>query len=172
MTLIMAISTVIGVLGSLTPVPRQIRIASRAVMVNNADEVAFLYVARDKYHTIPGGEVLPRESLIQALYRELKEETGCLFDPVDDLGVVMERREEEDLLRVSYGFYGKAKPYGPPDFTTKEKKELCEIVWVPFPDALARIVGDCPVTVAGQYILRRDRILIQRAADMYFRQDK
>jgi 8-oxo-dGTP pyrophosphatase MutT (NUDIX family) len=60
-------------------------ITSVRSIVLDKDEVL---VIRDPHnlHILPGGRIEPGESLLQALQRELLEETGCSVDKVEYLG--------------------------------------------------------------------------------------
>ena len=52
------------------------RDAARAVLLKG-NKIALIYVSRHGYHKLPGGGIEKGESIEDALFREIKEETGC-----------------------------------------------------------------------------------------------
>lgn len=60
--------------------PTVIRIAVRAI-INIDGRYLMVHINREKYYTFPGGGVEGKESLEQALIREVKEETGYEIIP-------------------------------------------------------------------------------------------
>jgi ADP-ribose pyrophosphatase YjhB (NUDIX family) len=77
-----------------------------AIIVNDKGEICMQYVGKFNCYILPGGGVRPGESIIDGLYREVREETGCEIEVDSELGMVIEYRLEENKhsLRVSYGY--------------------------------------------------------------------
>ena len=71
----------------------EVRKATRTVLLNDSNEIALLYVAKDNYHKLPGGGIEEGESIFTALKREVKEEVGANIDILDDIGVIIEYRD-------------------------------------------------------------------------------
>ena len=71
----------------------RVRKAARAVVINDRDEIALLFVANGNYHKLPGGGIENNETIYDALKREVEEEVGTMIEDIEEL----EELEEEDL---------------------------------------------------------------------------
>lgn len=57
-----------------TDVTYKVRKAARTILLNEAGEIALLYVSNGNYHKLPGGGIKQEENVVEALKREVKEE--------------------------------------------------------------------------------------------------
>ena len=64
----------------------QYRKTARAVVFDENNKIALLYVSKHNYHKLPGGGAEDGEDLIVALKRECVEEIGCDIEVIEDLG--------------------------------------------------------------------------------------
>lgn len=92
---------VLGTDGLSTKEPRR---TSRAILINEENKYAVMYAKKFNLHSLPGGGIDNGENERSALIRELFEETGCVCDSVEPLGVVSENRFHADFTSLSYYF--------------------------------------------------------------------
>lgn len=62
------------------------RDTARCIMINSNHEICLLYSRAKDYFAIPGGGIEPGETLLQAVNREILEETGYTIDNIKPLG--------------------------------------------------------------------------------------
>ncbi|MCK4928015.1 MAG: NUDIX domain-containing protein, partial [Candidatus Aenigmarchaeota archaeon] len=113
-----------------------LRKAPRAIVINNS-KIALLFVSKHNYHKLPGGGVEPGEDLETALHREILEETGCNIKIKQDIGMIIEYRDDKDMRQESYCYLaevdGKIKE---PSFTDEEKADGFKLIWVTIDNAI------------------------------------
>lgn len=134
------------------------RHAARAIVIDQNGRVALLHVGKYNYHKLPGGGVENNEDIKRALERELLEEVGCRAEITDELGKIIEYRDEWSQKQTSYCYM--AKQVGEadePDFTEKELSEGFAIVWAKnIADAINLLEQDRPEEYGGKFIRERD----------------
>lgn len=144
-----------------------LRKASRAVVSNSLKQIALIYVSRDKYHKLPGGGLEKSEDHIKALTRELIEEAGVEVDVLDEVGMIIEYRNEHRLLQISYCYVGEVtdNPISP-CFTTEEKNQGFILKWVDIEEAISLMEEDHPRNYVGQFIKERDMTFLKEVVRM------
>lgn len=138
--------------------------AARAVIFNDKNEIALLYVSRDNYHKLPGGGFEAGEDAIAALKREVLEEIGSHIDSIDEIGLTIEYRDYINQLRISYCFI--AKSIGDLVDPTFDKGELAEgfqPLWVSIDEAISLLSNERPEVNNGKYIQKRDLAILIEA---------
>ncbi|MDW6005542.1 NUDIX hydrolase [Vibrio mangrovi] len=86
----------------------QVRLASRAIVLNERNEILTLYTRRFDDYTLPGGGLREGEDPIAGMVRELQEETGARnIHHIQPLGIYEEfsperAREGQVLHTISY----------------------------------------------------------------------
>ena len=78
------------------------RLTARAIVKNQAGLYAVMYSDKFKLHSLPGGGVENGEDVLTALRREVYEETGCICDKIEELGIVAENRASLDYTQINY----------------------------------------------------------------------
>ena len=75
--------------------PRTIRHSSRAIIFRN-NKIALIYEEKYNMYVFPGGSIDPNETMIEAVIRETKEETGLIIIPntIQEFGKVIEIRKD------------------------------------------------------------------------------
>ncbi len=107
-----------------------IRKAARAVLIDPKGRIALLHVINDHYYKLPGGGIDVGENPLQALERELMEETGCRAKVTCEIGTVLEQRYYWNMTQISHCFIAtQIGDKGTPDFTEHEKAGGFELVW-------------------------------------------
>ncbi len=77
---------ILGQPGSSSAVPR---ITARAIVQNSDGLYAVMYAEKFGLYSLPGGGVEAGEDVLTALRREILEETGCICDAVEELGIIV-----------------------------------------------------------------------------------
>lgn len=147
----------------------QTREASRAIVFDNENKIAFLYVSKKQYYKLPGGKIEEGEDKILALQRECKEEIGCNIEIICEIGSVVEYRKIFKQNQISYCYLAKVKGQKETtDFTDKEKERGFKLVWLTYSKAIAalnesKIVSD----EGGLYIIPRDMAFLEEAKNYF-----
>lgn len=85
------------------------RPSARAVIIKG-DKIALVYATNDRYYKFPGGGIHEDEDKIEALIREVKEETGLSVVPesIAEYGSVLRRQKsdrDEDTVFEQENYY-------------------------------------------------------------------
>lgn len=137
--------------------PYKLRKSARGIVLNQAGEMATQYLQTYTFHKLPGGGVEQGESIEAALLREVKEEVGCDCSIIKPLGIVIEYRNEHNLLHISYGFVADViGEIGVPQLEAAEIEEGQETLWLQPTEVLEKMKQDTPGKFAGHFILERE----------------
>lgn len=145
----------------------RIRRAARAVVTDTDGSIALLHARIRNYYKLPGGGVEDGEDIAQALTRELLEEVGASADVTQELGVVVEWRDEPKLKQVSYCFTAvMTSGRGTPTFTDSEIDEGFEVVWAPSLDRAIELVSASAHSddIWVSFMAQRDTAILRTAA--------
>ena len=139
------------------------REASRAVLFDNDNLIPLLFVSKHNYHKLPGGGIEKGEEKIQALIREIAEETGCIFKVGDEIGKIVEFRSKFNLKQISYCYLGKILSKGVQKLEKSEIDEGFRLVWLPLDEAILKVKNDIPKNYEGKFIQKRDLMFLIEA---------
>jgi 8-oxo-dGTP diphosphatase len=135
----------------------RVRKSARAILLNNAGEMAVQHLVNDNYHKLPGGGIESVETVEEALRREVQEEVGCDCEVQDEIGVVIEYRTSQSLLHISYCFLARVVGVvGEPALESEEVMEGQVTIWLKPEQALDLMKSDVPVPGSGEMILKRE----------------
>ncbi len=133
------------------------KISARAVLYDINGYVALMHVKKKQAYTIPGGGVEGKESLIEAMKREILEETGCNCEVVAEIGYISENRAQHDFTQISYYYLAKViGSKGSPHFTLSETKNENEVVWVTSEQLKNLLIFQKPINYQFSFIKERD----------------
>jgi ADP-ribose pyrophosphatase YjhB (NUDIX family) len=144
--------------------PYLLRKASRAIVFNNNNEIAFQFASKHKYYKLPGGGIEKGETIEEALKREVLEESGCKIDITDEIGIIIEYRNRFDTLQISYCFLAKVVgEIGNPEYEEMEIDEGLMSIWVPIEKAISLIEEADTDNYQGKFIRERDLLFLKEA---------
>jgi len=144
----------------------QLRKVARAVLFNN-NKIALMFVSKNNYHKLTGGGLDKNETPVQALIREIDEETGCDLELKKDIGIIIEYRDNIKLLQISYCYLANIK--GELKSMKLEKNEIEEgfqLKWINLNQAINLLKKDKPKINEGKFIVKRDLIFLEEAKKM------
>jgi 8-oxo-dGTP diphosphatase len=142
-----------------------LRKAARAVVLNEQQRIALLYVERKSYHKLPGGGLEQGEDVKSALHREVIEEAGVEIRVTRELGAIIEYRVQHELLQLSYGYLALVDKFlSGPTLTEEEKNNGFILKWVPIDEAISLLQNDTPIDYVGRFIRNRDLAYIMEAS--------
>ncbi len=144
--------------------PFRQRAAARAVLLDDDDNVAIIEAKNIKIHKIIGGGIEEDEDIEKALEREIMEESGCIGDVKQELGIVIEHRSNRNLIQTNYCYIARlVSDKGQPSFTEGEIEEGFELVWVSLDEAERRFATDEPTEYSAKFQQVRDSFLLKEA---------
>jgi 8-oxo-dGTP diphosphatase len=146
----------------------KLRKASRAIVLNESQEIALLFVSKNNYHKLPGGGIEHGENIEIALNREVMEEVGVSIYVLGEIGTIIEYRDKHELLQISYCYYSEVKEdIGEPSFTEDEKNNGFQLKWVTLEEAISILENDAPDNYVGKFIQSRDLMFLKSAECLF-----
>ena len=144
------------------------RRAVRAVLLGEGDGVYLLHMSARGYHKLPGGGINKDESVEEALLRELLEEIGCPAVVQDELGEIVEYRNQEEMEQHSYCYI--AMQSGPLVNTALGEGEIdagARPVFIKSIDeAISLLESDTPESYEGRFIRQRDLMFLREVKSL------
>ena len=150
---------VLGTEGLSTKAPR---ITARAIVKNQDGLYAVMYADKFKLHSLPGGGVEDGEDVLTALRREVYEETGCVCDEIQELGIVAENRASLDYTQIKHYFVvTTTHAPGENHLTEAEQNSRTILKWVTW-DEMVRLINEQEFDrVQGKYLKARDVVALR-----------
>ena len=146
----------------------ELRQAARAILLDNNDKIALLYVSKNKYHKLPGGGIEQDEDIVTALKRECLEETGCQIFIKEELGLIVEYRKRFNLKQESYCYITEVEGVkGTPTFEKGEMEEGFQLIWVSLDEATNLLTNEFPDDYEGKFIVKRDSLYLRKAKELF-----
>jgi 8-oxo-dGTP pyrophosphatase MutT (NUDIX family) len=141
-----------------------LRKASRAVVFNDSNQIAILFVSKDNYHKLPGGGFEADEDTTTALQREVLEEAGVEIAILDEIGLTIEYRDHHNLLQLSYCYLAKTVgKLSEPQFDHGELADGFQLMWIDLDEAIALLTKDDTTDKNGKFIKIRDLAILKEA---------
>jgi len=149
---------------TVTSISYNLRKAARAIVTSKNNQIALLYVSKHKYHKLPGGGLENSENIKEALVREIIEEVGVNVLIGDEIGAIIEYRDEFKQLQISYCFFSEViGEINTPSFTESELENGFQLKWVTLDEAITLLSSDEPDDYMGKFIKKRDLTFLNKA---------
>lgn len=97
-----------------------VRRTAKAVLVNDRQEIALVGNTVHDFLLLPGGGIAEEEEVRAGCMRECREETGCVIELTQELGITHDYRARDKRHSINYGFLGKVISNGTPELTESE----------------------------------------------------
>ena len=145
---------VLGTDGLSNKAPRK---KTRAILINTDGNIAVMCEKKTACHALPGGGIEPGEDEESALVREIAEETGCVCDRIEPLGIVYENRYHADTTHLSYFFVVHTNTKDATAHLTDEEVALgTTLKWCSPEEALQLIQSNDSNTKQRRFLQARD----------------
>lgn len=144
------------------------RLTARAIVKNQDGLYAVMYSDKFKLHSLPGGGVEDGEDVLTALRREVFEETGCVCDEIQELGIVSENRASLDYTQINHYFVVATNQTSCENHLTKlEQANRTVVKWVAF-DKAVRLINEQEFDrVQAKYLKARDVVALREYANVF-----
>lgn len=140
----------------------------RGIIFDKDGNLAMAYSEKYHYYKFPGGGIEDGETHIEALTREIKEETGLTLMPesVKEFGEVLRIQNKneagEDIIFVQYNYYYTCeveREVGEQDLDDSEKEAGFALKFVPIDEAIAANSAFRGSSMKQQMVEREKRVL-------------
>jgi ADP-ribose pyrophosphatase YjhB (NUDIX family) len=144
--------------------PYLLRKTARMVLMRDDGKIALQHVAKCDYYKLPGGGVEVGESVIEALHREINEEVGCRAEVLNEIGTVIEYRNQFDILQISYCYLGRViGDINEPNFDEGEVSDGMSSLWVSIDEALSLLEKVKAEEYEVYFMVKRDLEVLKEA---------
>lgn len=135
------------------------RKACRGIILDENNLLPLIFVWKDNYHKLPWWWIEWDEEKIQALKREIREETWCEIENIQEVWSVIEQNSTWE--QISYCYIWKIVKKWNQQYTPEEIDKWYIVKWVTIKEALSIIEKDLPRTVGGKWRQQRDFYIVQ-----------
>ena len=153
------------------------RYSSRGIVFNKDGMIAVFHKAKMNEYKLPGGGIEKGESFCEAFKREVFEETGCKIKNIEEIGITIEEKTQNNFCQISHVF--KAEVLNNTNrlhLTNKEIEEGGNLLWLDINDAYNKIMESINNFVATNYeskyqnlfIIKRDALILKYYIDKYY----
>lgn len=121
----------------------KIRFGVRILLLNDKNEICVIKSEKYGYAQLPGGGIENDESIIEALKRETKEETGWLITGIEPVGYTLEKREDKRNTHpwgkdISYIFKATPTKLVGTNYMEDEIAEGFKPIWIKIEDFITQ----------------------------------
>lgn len=142
------------------------RMTARAILKNRKEQYAVMYSKEFQLYSLPGGGVEHGEDAIDAIKREIWEETGCRIVTITELGRVEENRAHCDYTQINdYFVLTTDDEQFSPHLTDNELKHGTTVLWLGFSDLFHYIASAEHTTGQRKFLQARDVAALEEYID-------
>ena len=121
----------------------RVRYAARGIVFNDKNEIAVLNKSNKNEYKLVGGGIEENEDPTVAFKREVLEESGCIVEIDDCIGVIKEEKSQDNFMQTSYVYVAHVlKDTKELHLTDKEIDEGSQLLWLKIEDAI-NTIKDC-----------------------------
>ncbi len=152
------------------PVNPRVRLASRGIVLRSDGKIAVFNKSNKNEYKLPGGGRENDESPEETFKREVLEETGCIVEIIEDLGITEEYKSQNNFKQISNVFVGKViEDTKELHVTQKEKDEGAKLLWET-PEKALELITNCfdklvdsnyESVYTTKFIILRDRRILE-----------
>ena len=132
------------------------RCTARAIVRNTDGLYAVMYAKKYRLYSLPGGGIEEGEDVLTALRREVYEETGCVCEDIQELGIIMENRGTLDYTQINYYYVVTGRRAGEMHLTSAEQNAGTQVQWHTLERVAGLIKNQHFERVQGKYLVARD----------------
>lgn len=138
------------------------RRTARAIVKSQSGLYAVMYAQKFNLYSLPGGGIEDGEDAQTALVREIYEETGCVCDEIEELGIVTENRASLDYTQINHYYIVTTEQVPAQNHLTEaEKANRTEVQWHTLSEAVRLINEQSFERVQQKYLQARDVAALQ-----------
>ncbi len=146
-----------------------VRRTGKAILFDEAGNIALVERDTHPYALLPGGGIDEGETFEQGILRECLEETGCVVELGEKIGIVDDFRLRDMKHVVTHCYAARVVgEKGEPRLTDDEKATGLRVVWMPFEEACSRVSAQLEDLRAGKvkfyntgFNIHRDLLFLQ-----------
>ena len=146
------------------------RLGARGIIIRDDGKIALFNKANKNEYKLPGGGIENDETPEEAFKREVLEETGCIVEIIEKLGITEEYKCQSNFKQISNVFYGKViEDTKQLHITQKEKDEGAKLLWET-PEKALELITECydrlvksdyESVYATKFVVLRDRKILE-----------
>lgn len=146
------------------------RLGARGIVIRDDGKIAVFNKINKNEFKLPGGGIEDAELPSIAFKREVLEETGCIVEIVEELGIIEECISYNNFKQTSYVFVGKViEDTKKLNVTQKEQNEGARLLWTTPENALELIKScfdivkgsDYDSVYASKFMVKRDSTILE-----------
>ena len=152
------------------------RTSARGIVLRNDGKIAVFYKSNKNEYKLPGGGMENDENPEETFKREVLEETGCIVEIVEQLGITEEYKNKTNFKQISNIFLGKViEDTNTLHLTKKETDEGAKLLWET-PEKALELITNCFDNLIGsnyesvyttRFIVLRDRKILEYYINKY-----
>ena len=124
---------------------------ARAILFNSENKIALQHAINRNWHELPGGRLESRENLITGLKRECCEEVGAEIDVVDTVGMTLEIRNTDQVVKLNHCFVANiVGNLAGRELTDEEIEDGLVLEFHTLEEAIELLSNDAPDTPTGR----------------------
>ncbi|MFD0959617.1 NUDIX hydrolase [Paenibacillus chungangensis] len=141
---------------------------SRAVIRNHEGKAALIHRMNADCYTLPGGGIREGEDALSALKRGIMEEIGSKIQLDGELGLIIEYRDEQELMHFCYGYAVHAEKTEETQLVellpNEDVTQHDRLLWLNLEEAITTMAEHQPNNYTGKFVQMRDSIFLQYCA--------